>query len=130
MFEKLDDSNFMLYAAKHYDNPGCLDTEEFYEDLARIKYLRKLFKRYTESGDLKYRLILNHLIILNNVFGPEATCRMLFLKLDGFYPYLKPFLILIGILPDVVRGIGTEGINIHSDTITLDTNVVSILRAL
>ena len=71
--DKVDEFNFLLYAAKHYDNPQCYDTVEFYDDLKRIKYIKRLINRYIEEGDLKERLILNHIIILNNVFGPLGS---------------------------------------------------------
>lgn len=74
-----------------YDNPSCSDISEFEEDLKRFQYLRKLFNRYKQFGDLRERLILNHLIVLYNVFGLEATA-MLYMKLDGYHEYLKPFL--------------------------------------
>ena len=80
MFETLDDSNFMLYAAKFYENPRCVDIIEFTEDVNRIKYLRRLFKRYGTQGDMNHRLILNHLIALYNVFESKNLTRMLFYK--------------------------------------------------
>jgi hypothetical protein len=73
-----------------YDNPSCHDISEFEEDLKRFQYLRKLFNRYSQFGELRERLILNHLIILYNVFGLNAS-NMLFMKLDGYHEYLKPF---------------------------------------
>jgi hypothetical protein len=127
MIDKLDESNFMLYAAKHYDNPQCFDTLEFYEDLARFKYIKRLFNRYEETGELKERLILNHLIILYNVFGP-ATTRMLFFKLNGHLHLLKPFIILLGFLPDKVHGIGVENKTIISSDIPMDERIVKLLR--
>jgi hypothetical protein len=127
MIDKLDESNFMLYAAKHYDNPQCFDTLEFYEDLARFKYIKRLFNRYEESGELKERLIVNHLIILYNVFGP-ATTRMLFFKLNGHLHLLKPFIILLGFLPDKVYGVGVENKTIISSDIPMDENIVKLLR--
>jgi len=127
MIDKLDESNFMLYAAKHYDNPQCFDTLEFYEDLARFKYIKRLFNRYEESGELKERLIVNHLIILYNVFGP-ATTRMLFFKLNGHLHLLKPFIILLGFLPERVTGIGVENKTIISSDIPMDENIVKLLR--
>lgn len=127
MIEKLDESNFLLYAAKHYDNPQCFDTIEFYDDLKRFKYLKRLFGKYEESGELRERLILNHLIILYNVFGNEAT-RMLFYKLDGYYSYLKPFIVLLGYMPEKITGIGIENKTIHSSDITMDINIVKTLR--
>jgi len=75
----LNDENFIMYAIKAYNKPNCV-MSEFEEDIKRIKYIKRLIKRYSITGDLKERLILNHIIILSNVFGIEATVRMLFLK--------------------------------------------------
>ena len=127
MIEKIDETNFLLFAAKHYDNPQCFDTLEFYEDLARFKYIKRLLNRYEESGDLKERLIINHLIILYNVFG-IATTKMLFFKLDGQLHLLKPFIVLMGQMPDVIRGIGIENKTIISSDIPMDEKIVQILR--
>jgi hypothetical protein len=127
MIDKLDETNFLLYAAKHYDNPQCFDTLEFYEDLARFKYIKRLFNRYEETSELKERLVLNHLIILYNVFGPPAT-RMLFFKLDGYHHMLKPFVVLLGQMPDAIKGIGIENKTIFSSDIHMDENIVQILR--
>jgi hypothetical protein len=126
----LDESNFLLYAAKYYDNPQCYDTEEFFDDLNRFKYLKRLFNRYEESGDLKYRLILNHLIILYNVFGPIATTRMLFFKLKGQYKFLKPFLVLLGYMPDVIYKLSDDEDHIISSDIPMDHKIVKTLREL
>ena len=128
MFEKLDETNFMLYAAKHYDNPHCYDTLEFYDDLNRFKYLKRLFNRYEETGELKDRLIINHLTIIYNIFGAEPATRMLFLKLKGHYHFLKPFLILMGYMPDVIRSIGIEGKDVISSDISMDEKIVEMLR--
>lgn len=127
MIDKLDETNFLLYAAKHYDNPQCFDTLEFYEDLARFKYIKRLFNRYEEAGELKERLVLNHLIILYNVFGTAAT-RMLFFKLDGYHHMLKPFIVLLGHMPEIINGIGFQNKNIISSDIRMDENIVQILR--
>lgn len=127
-FEKLDESNFLLYAAKHYDNPQCFDTIEFYEDLSRFKYLKRLFNKYIETGEIKERLILNHIVIIYNVFGVTAGNRMLFLKLKGYEKHLKPFLIFLNNCPDIIFGIGEEGENIHTDEIPLDQNIINLLR--
>lgn len=126
--EQLDETNFLLYAAKHYDNPHCFDTLEFYEDLNRFKYIKRLFNRYEESGELKERLIINHLTVLYNVFGGEATTRMLFLKLRGHHHYLKPFLILLSYMPEVVKGIGIDGKDYVSSDIVMDEVIVTKLR--
>lgn len=126
--EVLTDDNFVIYAARNYDNPSCPDTTEFYEDLKRFKYLKKLFKRYIDSGDLKERLILNHIIILYNMFGPEATTRMLFLKLEGFHKYLKPFVVMLNYMPDKISNIGYVSRHIISSDIPLDQDIVDRLR--
>ncbi len=128
MIEKLDEANFFLYAAKHYENPYCYDTLEFYDDLNKFKYLKRLFSRYEETGELKERLILNHIIVLYNIFGVEPTTRMLFLKLRGSYHALKPFLVFLNYMPDVVRRIGIEGKDIISSDIVMDEVVVDKLR--
>lgn len=127
MIDKLDESNFILFAAKYYDNPQCFDTLEFQDDLKRFKYLKRLFTRYQETGELKERLIINHLIVLYNVFGPEAT-RMLFFKLEGFHHYLKPFIVLLGYMPEVVRNIGVENKTYRSSDIPMDEAIVELLR--
>jgi hypothetical protein len=121
---KLDENNFVLYAARHYDNAQCYEKEEFYDDLKRFKYLKRLFVKYEESNELRERLILNHLIILYNVFNDAAT-PMLFLKLKGYYHYLKPFLILLGRLPNNVL-IGSE--LIYTSDIEMNIDIVNVLR--
>ena len=126
--QKLDDSNFMLYAAANYDNPQCYDTDEFYDDLKRFKYLKRLFNRYKETGELKERLILNHLIVIYNVFGPTPATRLLFFKLDGYYDLLKPFLMLMNQMPDIVYGIGPENKDINSVDLSMDSSIIKSLR--
>lgn len=126
--EKLDETNFLLYAAKHYDNPSCFDTLEFYEDLNRFKYLKRLFSRFDETGELKDRLILNHIIVIYNLFGVEASTRMLFFKLKDYHNYLVPFLLFLNFLPKKVYNIGLEGRTINTSDITLDDRVIKALR--
>ena len=126
--EKVDETNFLLYAAKHYDNPHCYDTVEFYEDLNRFKYIKRLLNKYEESGDIKDRLIVNHLIVIYNVFGVEAGTRLLFLKLKDHLHLIKPFLIMMGTLPDTVFKIGIEGKDIHTSDISMDEIIVGVLR--
>jgi hypothetical protein len=128
LFENLTDDNFMLYAVKCYDTPNCV-LSEFHEDIKRIKYLKRLIRKYKQSGDLKERLILNHIIVLGNVFGTPATIRMLFFKLEEpDYALLKTFLIFLDILPEVVPGI--NGKNIHTKLIPVDMDVANRLRAI
>jgi hypothetical protein len=128
MIDRLTDANFIMFAMKHYDNPSCCSIDEFNEDINRFKYIKKLVTRYTETGELKERLILNHLIILNNVFGAGPLCRMLFLKMDRL-EYIKPFLVLLSILPEFVYGIREQNV-IMTDLIPMDEGVISALRTL
>jgi hypothetical protein len=107
-----------------------VDTVEFYDDLKRFKYLRRLFNRYIITGDLKHRLILNHIIILYNVFGSEIATKLLFVKLEPFYPQLKPFLVMINQMPSQVTNIIKPGLTIYDSDIIMDTNVITQLRML
>ena len=82
--DNISEENFVLVAAKYYDNPQCTSTEEFYDDLNKFKYIKRLFNKYVETGDLKERLILNHIVVLTNVFSPEMTSGLLFVKLGNW----------------------------------------------
>ena len=96
IFEELNEENFTLFAIRHYDNPQCTSTEEFYEDIRRFRYLKRLLKRYYRTGELRERLILNHIIILSNVFGVSNAIRMLQYKIDGdYWPVLKTCLLYL-----------------------------------
>ena len=123
---KLGENTFLLYAAKHYDNPHCSDIVEFEEDLKRFQYLRKLFSRYKQTGDLKERLILNHLIILYNCFGVDAT-NMLFMKLDEYHEYLKPFVEYLNFMPAYIE---YENERIHSRHIKSDQVIEETLKGI
>jgi hypothetical protein len=126
----LTESNFLLYAAANYTSV-CYDTEEFYDDLKRFKYLKRLFSRYQKNDDLKERLILNHLITLYNVFQHDGATRMLFFKIDRHHwPILKTFLLFLSKMPEVVQHIETEGNHIISNDIGVDINIVKLLREL
>ena len=97
IFEELNEENFTLFAIRHYDNPQCTSTEEFYEDIRRFRYLKRLLKRYHKTGELRERLILNHIIVLCNLFGVDNTLRMLEFKLEKeFWPTLKTCLLYLG----------------------------------
>ena len=126
-YEKLTDENFLIYAAKYYDNPQCLSTEEFLEDLKRVKYIKKLLTRYIENGDLKERLILNHITVLYNLFGAEHLSKILYLKLRDQFYCIKPFLILMNALPERLYNIKDQEI-IDTDLIPLDQEIVKRLR--
>lgn len=125
--ERLTDHNFLLFCAKHYDNSRYISTEEFVEDLNRIKYIKKLITRYVDNGDLKERLILNHIIVLNNCFGPDILCKILYLKLKEQMKYIKPFLILLNILPDKIYNVEDDPI-IDTNLIDMDQVIVDKLR--
>ena len=126
MIENLSDDNFMIFAMKAYDKPSVI-MSEFEEDLKRIKYVKRLIKRYKATGDLKERLILNHIIILSNVFGVEPTVKMLFYKLDSDdYEILKTFLLFLNFMPKIVRGIDNK--DILSADISVDLFVGKRLR--
>lgn len=93
---ELTEENLLIFAAKHYYNPKYIDAEEFYEDLKRFKYIKRLLNRYGESANLSERLILNHLIVVFNVFGIEAALKILEFKLENkYWPQIKPFLIFL-----------------------------------
>lgn len=125
-FENLTEKNIILYAIKCYETPNCI-MSEFETDFRRIKYIKRLFRKYKLSKDIKERLILNHIICLGNVFGVEATTRMLFFKVDPKdYDVLKTFLLLLDYLPDIVRGV--NGINIRVSEISVDLGLAAKLR--
>jgi hypothetical protein len=113
-FKALNKSNFIMYAMKMYTNPQCSDMDEFYEDLNRIKYIKRLLGRYESRGHLRERLILNHIIILNNVFGSEACCRILFYKIESkYHSHLKALLSYLQYLPKKLPDIELEKIPEH-----------------
>lgn len=128
MIDNLSDDNFLIYAMKAYDKPNCI-MSEFEEDLNRIKYVKRLIKRYKTTGELKERLILNHIIILSNVFGVEPSVRMLFFKLDkADYDVLKTFLLFLNFMPRHINGI--NGNYYNSADIGIDVYVGNILRSI
>ena len=91
-----------MFAIKHYHNPSCEGINEFYDDMKRFKYIKRLFRKYKDSGVLKERLLLNHIIILNNLFGAEAASTLLFFKIEPeYWPALKSFLKFLSIMPEM-----------------------------
>ncbi len=117
-----------MYAVKCYDKPNCVESE-FDEDYKRIRYIKRLLYRYRVSGEIKERLLLNHLVVTQNVFGVEASTRMLFFRIDPKdYSALKTFLVYTSAMPNIVKGI--RGQNIISSDISLDNKLVDILRKL
>lgn len=126
MNQRLTEQNYIMFAMKHYQNPQCLNIEEFHNDLKRIKYIKRLFSRYVSSGDLKERLILNHLIILYNSFGVEAT-KLLFFKIEKqYWPQLKTFLVFLQYMPEVLYNVSEKPI--LSTNISLDPKIIEVLR--
>ena len=118
VFNELTEKNLFLYAAKHYKNPKFSDIDDFYEDLKRFKYIKRLLNRYIESDELSERLILNHLIVVFNMFGIEAALEILNLKLeDKHWPVMKPFLVFLKYIT-----------NDQYTGITVDPNVIEVLR--
>lgn len=128
MIDDLNDETFLIYSMKAYDKPNCI-VSEFEEDLKRIKYIKRLIKKYKATGDLKERLILNHIIILSNVFGIEAAVRLLFFKVQPEdYEVLKTFLLFLNFMPNMVKSI--RGTPIYSSDISIDLTVGKILRSI
>ena len=101
LFDELNRENFELFAAKHYDNPCCLTADEFYDDIAKFKYIIRLLRKYRDTGNLQERLILNHVICLYNVFDNDACTRMMFYRIEpDLWPQIKTFLIYLNYLPE------------------------------
>lgn len=121
--EKLNEGNFLLEAMHNYDNPQCHSLEEFEEDIKRFLYLKKLLSRYKNNGELRERLILNHIIVLYNIFGDHAT-KMLFFKIDkDCWNILITFLVYVNRMPETIPEYG-----IILSEITLDENIIATLR--
>ncbi len=128
MFNDLNESNVLLYAVKCYDKPNCIQSE-FDEDYKRFRYIKRLLNRYRITGKIKERLLLNHLIMTHNVFGVEASTRILFLRIDPKdWSALKTILVYTSAMPSIVRGV--RGTNIISSDIPVDLYLVEILRNL
>tara|TARA_R110000772_G_scaffold2311_3_gene7982 strand:- start:432 stop:824 length:393 start_codon:yes stop_codon:yes gene_type:complete len=126
--DRLDSANSLLYAAKYYDNPSCTDIIEFYDDLKRFKYIKRLINKYRETGVIKYRLVLNHITLIYNLFGQEPATRLLFFKLDGYHEELVPFLAFLNRLPSTVDNIGLPPTTIVIADIDLDKTIEDILK--
>jgi hypothetical protein len=126
---RLTEKNVVMYAMKHYDNVQCIDIDEFYDDLKRINYIKRLFVRYKNENELKERLILNHLIILFNVFPVEVATNLLFFKIDGeYWSQLKTFLVYLNYMPEKLTFL--ENCEIITSDIPLDSHIISVLRCL
>jgi len=126
-FENLTNDNIMIFAMKAYDKPNCI-MSEFKEDMKRFNYLKRLFKRYRKLGELREQLVLNHLVVLYNVFGPEVATRLLFFQMSkDDYSALKTYLLFLSCMPEKVKGI--KGHDIISSEISVDMTIAEILRS-
>ena len=120
MYEKITSENIMMFAIKHYDNPQCEGEKEFHDDMKRFKYIKRLLRKYKETGIFKERLLLNHIIILNNLFGPEACVTLLLFKIQReYWETLKSFLLYLNMIRE-------EELNYINENI----DVLKILRKL
>ena len=110
MFKEITKDNWLLFALHHYDNPTLQKEQEFYDDIKRFKYLKRLFRKYKATKNIKIRLVLNHVIVLANVFGVEAACILLLYKVEKIYwSYLKSVLVYLDYLyPHELNDIKTD----------------------
>lgn len=125
---ELTEENFAIYAIKYYDNPTCKGIAEFEDDLKRFRYLTRLFRKYTAGKGLKERLIVNHLVVIYNLFGPEAATKMLFFKIEQrYWSELKTFLVFLSCMP-IGFVAQTETGHIQGYDIPLDDKVSQALK--
>ena len=120
MYEKITSDNVIMFAIKHYDNPQCEGEKEFYDDMKRFKYIKRLLRKHKDTNVLKERLLLNHIIVLHNLFGSEACVTLLLFKIQReYWSTLKSFLLFLNMIRnDELRDIEE------------DRNVLEILRKL
>lgn len=124
----LNEENCQMLSIKAYDNKSCL-MSEFEADFQRISYIKRLFGKYKRNNELKEQLILNHIIVLGNVFSPELATKLLFLKVEEeYYPVLKTFLLYLNYLPEYINSI--KGQIINTKVIPVDLNIAEHLRKL
>lgn len=128
LFSDLNEENHLIYAIKHYNKPSCI-MSEFEEDYKRIKYIKRLIRKFKCKDILKERLLLNHIIIMYNVFGPEAATRLLFLKIDEKdWDVLKTFLQFLSFMPEVIFGIKEK--NILDKDVPINIGVSEVLKGI
>ena len=125
--DDLNENTIDMYMMRSYDNPQCIGIEEYNEDTSRIKYIKRLMNRYINTGDLKERLLLNHIIVMYNLFGTGPTTRILFYNMDEeHWSALKTFMVFLNTMPNVVCGI--KGKDIRSSDVAIDIDVARRLR--
>ncbi len=128
MVFELTEDNFSMYALRHYDNPSCKGIAEFEDDLKRFRYLKRLFRKYKAGKGLKERLIIIHIVILNNLFGSEAVTNMLFFKIEKqYWSQLKSFLVFLNYMPIGVVINSQEAI-IEGYEIPVDEKILKALQ--
>lgn len=121
-FDELNEDNYILFAIKYYDNPQAVTREDFFEDLSRFKYVKKLLRKYVKTGELKVDLLINHFIIIFNVFN-DASIPLLFFKLEReLWSSIKTFLLFLNRIPDYPKS--------FLDDIPIDENCLNILEKL
>jgi len=126
LFNNLTTENVVMYAIKAYDKPNCV-MSEFHDDMKRFNYLKRLFQRYRKYEELREQLVLNHLVVIYNVFGPEVSTRLLFFKMPkDDYSALKTYLLFLNYMPEKIRGI--KGHDINSSDISVDMKIAEALR--
>lgn len=129
MSVELTEETFLMYAMKHYDNPNCRGINEFQDDLKRFRYLKRLFRKNSVGKGLRERLILNHLVVLYNLFGVEAATSMLFFKIEKkFWSQLKTFLVFLNYMP--IGTIKAQNEKIESYEIPTDETILEALRSI
>ena len=127
MYLELTEENFVMYALRNYDNPGCLGMEEFLDDLKKFKYIKRLLRKPDVGKEMRERLILNHIIVLGNLFGIEATTRMLFFKIEeNYWSQLKTFLVFLNYMP--LKVIVSKNVEILDKDIPLDEKILDNLK--
>ena len=121
-FDELNEKNHLLFAIKYYENPHSVTVDDFMEDMKKFKYLKRLLKRYLKTGVLRTNLILNHLIVLFNVFG-DGTLPLLMYKLEReYWSAIKTFLLYLNGYPDYLEG--------SLGDVKIDPNIQSVLEKL
>jgi len=126
LFDNLTSENIIMYAIKAYDKPNCI-MSEFYDDMRRFNYLKRLFQRYRKHNELREQLVLNHLMVIYNVFGPEVATKLLFFKMSkDDYSALKTYLLFMNYMPERIKGI--RGHDILSSDINVDMKIANTLR--
>jgi hypothetical protein len=99
-FDELNEDNFILFAIKHYENPQAVTEDDFYDDMKRFKWIKRLLKKYKVNGEMNIHLLINHFLILYNIFGDAAT-PLLFFKIDAeYWSFIKTLIIYLGRFPE------------------------------